>query len=318
MGKHDNKLVFRSYSREDHTTKRVYKRKIPFAPNFKLHRDIRPFNKRNYKFKKRKFSNRYYRMLRDKMIWRWRTCFYKVKNKLLRLFRDGRKRRLIRLLALKKRLSLKNRFLLNWFLRSHFFKSEIIGILMSDSLTFFNEVQHYYRSVGFSKFIRIRYRYFNNGNFRKLFFDRFSYRSRRFFSFYIDTTRFIVRYSPFFRKAFFFIFISPKINNFFVYATDSKGNILVQKTAGSVGFLGPKRCTIDAAVKTTQAVVFGLYKHTEINKLAIVVKGPLDNRVKPSIAKIKHKFDRKRLFSDVFFVVSKSHNGLRPKKIRRI
>lgn len=107
------------------------------------------------------------------------------------------------------------------------------------------------------------------------------------------------------------VFVSSSYNNTLLTLTNSKGQVLAWKSAGSVGFKGTKKATSFAAAKAAEALV-NICKKMGVDKIEILVKGigaGRESAVRTMVAQGINVVSIKD-------VTSIPHNGCRPKKVR--
>lgn len=109
------------------------------------------------------------------------------------------------------------------------------------------------------------------------------------------------------------IYISSSYNNTLVTLTNSKGQVLAWKSAGSVGFKGTKKATSFAASKVAEAIANVCKKMGVVDRIEVLVKG---------IGAGRESVVRTLVTQGLNIVSIKDitpipHNGCRPKKIRR-
>ena len=109
------------------------------------------------------------------------------------------------------------------------------------------------------------------------------------------------------------IFVSSSYNNTIITLTNSAGNVLAWKSAGSVGFKGTKKSTSFAASRVAETIA-GICKKMGIEKIDVLIKGIGAGR----------ESSVRTLVNQGLNVVSIKdntpipHNGCRPRKVRRI
>ena len=109
------------------------------------------------------------------------------------------------------------------------------------------------------------------------------------------------------------IYVSSSYNNTIVTLTDSKGQVLAWKSAGSVGFKGTKKATSFAASRVAEAVV-NICKKLGIDKINVFIRGigaGRESAVRTLVAQGLNVVSIKD-------VTPIPHNGCRPKKVRRV
>ena len=109
------------------------------------------------------------------------------------------------------------------------------------------------------------------------------------------------------------IYINATYNNTIITATDASGNVLGWSSAGSLGFLGPKKATPFAASKVVAAISEKL-KNFEIKEVKVYVKGVGSGR-DGAIRSLAEAGFNIVLLKDVTPI---PHNGPRPPKVRRV
>lgn len=109
------------------------------------------------------------------------------------------------------------------------------------------------------------------------------------------------------------IFISSTYNNTIITLSDSKGNVLAWKSAGSIGFSGTKKATPFAASKVAEALCLAADK-IGISKIDIFVKGIGSGRDSAIRSLASHGMD----VGSITDITPVPHNGCRPPKPRRV
>ncbi len=109
------------------------------------------------------------------------------------------------------------------------------------------------------------------------------------------------------------IYISSSYNNTLITLTDLGGNVLVWKSAGSVGFKGTKKATSFAASRVAEAIA-NVCKKLGIEKIHIFVKGIGSGRE----SAVRSLAGRGLDIVSIKDVTPIPHNGCRPKKVRRV
>lgn len=109
------------------------------------------------------------------------------------------------------------------------------------------------------------------------------------------------------------IYVSSSYNNTIMTLTNSKGQVLAFKSAGSVGFKGTKKSTSFAASKVAEALV-NICKKLGIERVEVLVRG---------IGAGRESAVRTLVTQGLNIVAIKDvtpipHNGCRPKKTRRV
>jgi len=109
------------------------------------------------------------------------------------------------------------------------------------------------------------------------------------------------------------IYISSSYNNTIVTLTDSKGQVLASKSAGSVGFKGTKKATSFAASRVSEAII-NICSKLALEKVEVFIKGIGAGR-ESAVRTLVNKGLNVVSIKDVTPI---PHNGCRPKKIRRV
>ena len=109
------------------------------------------------------------------------------------------------------------------------------------------------------------------------------------------------------------IYISSSYNNTIITLTDSQGNVLGWRSAGTVGFKGTKKATPYAASKVAEAMS-QLAQKFGIEKVAILVKGIGSGRE----SAIRSLAARGLEIISIKDITPIPHNGCRPPKVRRV
>lgn len=109
------------------------------------------------------------------------------------------------------------------------------------------------------------------------------------------------------------VYITATFNNTIVTITDNEGNTLCWGSSGGVGFKGARKATPFAATTAVEATAkkaaaFGL------QEVAVFIKGPGAGR-DAALRALKSSGIRISMIADV---TPMPHNGVRPKKKRRV
>ena len=108
--------------------------------------------------------------------------------------------------------------------------------------------------------------------------------------------------------------IKTSFNNTIVTLTDREGNVITWKSAGSVGFKGSRKSTPFAAQTTADACAREAMDHHGLQKVEVFVKGPGSGRE----TAIRSLQAAGLEILGVKDVSPQAHNGVRPKKRRRV
>lgn len=109
------------------------------------------------------------------------------------------------------------------------------------------------------------------------------------------------------------VYITATFNNTLVTITDFKGNTLYWSSAGSVGYKGARKATPFAAT-TAVDVIARKAAMSGLKEVEVYVKGPGAGR-DAALRGLKSAGLRFTLIADV---TPMPHNGVRPKKKRRV
>ena len=109
------------------------------------------------------------------------------------------------------------------------------------------------------------------------------------------------------------IYISSTYNNTILTLTDERGNALIARSAGSVGFKGTKKGTSYAASRVAQDLAF-LTSKLKISEVDVFVKGVGGGRE----TALRTLINQGLQVTSIKDVTPIPHNGCRPKKPRRV
>ncbi len=109
------------------------------------------------------------------------------------------------------------------------------------------------------------------------------------------------------------IYISSSYNNTIITLTNSKGQVLVSKSAGSVGFKGAKKATSFASSRVAEAIV-NVCKKLIVEKIEVFIKGVGAGRE----SAVRTLVNQGLNVISIKDITPIPHNGCRPKKIRRV
>ncbi|HUV72539.1 MAG TPA: 30S ribosomal protein S11 [Clostridia bacterium] len=107
--------------------------------------------------------------------------------------------------------------------------------------------------------------------------------------------------------------ILATFNNTVVSVSDLEGNVLLQESAGSLGFKGARKSTPYAATVTTEKAVLKA-KQKGVKEVEIYIKGPGAGR-DAALRAIRAANLKIALIADVTPI---PHNGVKPRKPRRV
>lgn len=109
------------------------------------------------------------------------------------------------------------------------------------------------------------------------------------------------------------IYVLSTFNNTVVSIADTNGNVLLQESAGSLGFKGARKSTPYAATVATEKAVVKA-KQMGIKEVEVYIKGPGSGR-DAALRAIRAGSLRIELIADVTPI---PHNGVKPRKQRRV
>lgn len=110
------------------------------------------------------------------------------------------------------------------------------------------------------------------------------------------------------------IYIAATFNNTLITVTDDKGNTLGWGSAGNVGFKGTRKATPFAATTAVDQVVKKVIAATGLRTVEVYMKGPGAGR-DAALRALKNAGLTVTMIADV---TPMPHNGVRPKKKRRV
>lgn len=110
------------------------------------------------------------------------------------------------------------------------------------------------------------------------------------------------------------VYITATFNNTIVTVTDEKGNTLGWGTSGSVGFKGTRKSTPFAATSAVDQAVKKLIASCGLRSVEVFIKGPGAGR-DAALRALKSAGLAITMIADV---TPMPHNGIRPKKKRRV
>lgn len=110
------------------------------------------------------------------------------------------------------------------------------------------------------------------------------------------------------------VYITSTFNNTLITLTDEKGNTLGWGSAGSVGFKGTRKSTPFAATTAVDQVAKRVIANYGVRSVQVYIKGPGAGR-DAALRGLKSAGLSISLIADV---TPMPHNGVRPKKKRRV
>ena len=109
------------------------------------------------------------------------------------------------------------------------------------------------------------------------------------------------------------VYVSSSYNNTILTLTNSKGQVLAWKSAGSVGFKGTKKSTSFAASRVAEAIA-NICKKMGIEKIEVLIRGIGAGRESAVRSLVTQGLN----VVSIKDVTPIPHNGCRPKKVRRV
>jgi small subunit ribosomal protein S11 len=109
------------------------------------------------------------------------------------------------------------------------------------------------------------------------------------------------------------VYISSSYNNTIVTLTNAGGQVLSSKSAGAVGFKGAKKATSFAASRVAEAIV-NVCKKLMVEKIDVYIKGVGAGRE----SAVRTLVNQGLNVVSIKDITPIPHNGVRPKKIRRV
>lgn len=110
------------------------------------------------------------------------------------------------------------------------------------------------------------------------------------------------------------VFITATFNNTLITITDDKGNTLGWGSSGSVGFKGTRKSTPFAATTAVDQVAKKVISAYGLRSIEVYIKGPGSGR-DAALRGLKSAGLNISLIADI---TPMPHNGVRPKKKRRV
>ena len=109
------------------------------------------------------------------------------------------------------------------------------------------------------------------------------------------------------------VYISSSYNNTIITLTDANGQVLANKSAGSVGFDGTKKATSFAASRVSEAIA-NICKKMGLEKVDVFIKGVGAGRESALRVLVNQGLN---VFS-IKDITPIPHNGVKPRKVRRV
>ncbi|OGZ70000.1 MAG: 30S ribosomal protein S11 [Candidatus Staskawiczbacteria bacterium RIFCSPHIGHO2_12_FULL_38_11] len=108
-------------------------------------------------------------------------------------------------------------------------------------------------------------------------------------------------------------YVSSSYNNTIITLTNSRGQVLASKSAGAVGFKGTKKSTSFAASRVAEAIA-NVCKKIGLEKIEVFIKGIGAGRE----SAVRTLVNQGLNVVSIKDITPIPHNGVRPKKIRRV
>lgn len=109
------------------------------------------------------------------------------------------------------------------------------------------------------------------------------------------------------------VYVSSSYNNTIVTLTDARGNVLASKSAGAVGFKGTKKSTSFAASRVAETIA-NVCKKVGMEKVEVFIKGIGAGRE----SAVRTLVNQGLNVISIKDVTPIPHNGVRPRKVRRV
>ncbi|HLD70503.1 MAG TPA: 30S ribosomal protein S11 [Negativicutes bacterium] len=109
------------------------------------------------------------------------------------------------------------------------------------------------------------------------------------------------------------VYISSSYNNTIITLTDARGQVLSSKSAGAVGFKGTKKSTSFAASRVSETIA-NICKKLGVEKLEVYVRGIGAGRESAVRTLVTQGLN----VVSIKDVTPIPHNGVRPRKVRRV
>ena len=109
------------------------------------------------------------------------------------------------------------------------------------------------------------------------------------------------------------VYVSSSYNNTIVTLTNSRREVIASKSAGAVGFKGAKKATSFAASRVAESIV-NICKKLVVEKIEVYIKGVGAGRE----SAVRTLVNQGLNVVSIKDITPIPHNGVRPKKIRRV
>lgn len=109
------------------------------------------------------------------------------------------------------------------------------------------------------------------------------------------------------------VYISSSYNNTIITLTDARGNVLASKSAGAVGFKGTKKSTSFAASRVSETIA-NICKKIAVERVSVFVRGIGAGRESAVRTLVTQGLN----VISIKDITPIPHNGVRPRKVRRV
>ncbi len=109
------------------------------------------------------------------------------------------------------------------------------------------------------------------------------------------------------------VYVSSSYNNTIITLTNAKGQVLVSKSAGAVGFKGTKKSTSFAASRVAETIA-NVCKKLAVEKIEVFIKGIGAGRE----SAVRTLVNQGLNIISIKDITPIPHNGVTPKKVRRV
>lgn len=110
------------------------------------------------------------------------------------------------------------------------------------------------------------------------------------------------------------VYITATFNNTLITITDVKGDVIAWSSAGNVGFKGTRKSTPFAATTAVDQLAKKVISNHGLKSVEVYIKGPGAGRE----AALRALKSAGLVISMIADVTPMPHNGVRPKKKRRV
>lgn len=110
------------------------------------------------------------------------------------------------------------------------------------------------------------------------------------------------------------VYITATFNNTLITITDLEGNVIAWSSAGNVGFKGTRKSTPFAATTAVDQIAKKTISNNRLRSIEVYIKGPGAGR-EAALRALKSAGLTITMIADI---TPMPHNGVRPKKKRRV